>query len=116
MYTDQVLTRMNSSMHVGIMDSPDAIGQAGIPGQGNFLVLHLRLEDDHITDVRFQTYGCPAAIASGSWVAEWVIGKTRDEAAALTATQVREGLGGLPSGKEHGADLAVRALMMAIGS
>jgi len=96
--------------HAGTLPDADAVGVAGVPGQGNYMVLYVKRKGDRILDVRFQTYGCPAAIASGSWVAEWILGKTLSEVARLESSDIESGLDGLPIGKEHCAPLAVRAV------
>jgi len=114
LYGEQVLARFRDTPYAGDLDNPDAVGQAGVPGQGNYIVLQLNLENGVITDARFQTYGCPAAIASGSWVAEWALGKVWEEAIQLTPFEVDSALGGLPPGKAHCADLAVNALKNAL--
>ena len=101
--------------NIGALEAPDAVGQAGVPGQGNYLVLHLRGEGERIVEARYQTYGCPGTIASGSVLTEWAMGKTLAEAAALTPSELEALLGGLPLGREHCASLAVEALRDALG-
>lgn len=96
------------------MDNATVIGRQGAIGQGPFMVLYLRIVDEVVVESRFQTYGCPAAIACGSWVSEWLAGRTIQEAESLTGAQVNEGLGGLPLGKEHCPPLAIGALQAAV--
>ena len=99
----------------GPMEQPDAVGQEGAPGEGPFMRISLKIGAlDVIDHALFETYGCPSATASGSWTCEWVVGKTFDEASALEARDIDAGLGGLPSGKWHCAELASRALRKAI--
>lgn len=114
MYSLAAQDHFNNPRRVGTFSDADAVGRDGVPGQGNYMVLYLKADGDRIVDARFQTYGCPAAIASGSWVAEWAIGRTFAEAMMLEAHEVEEGLGGLPLGKEHCAPLAVNALRNAV--
>ena len=94
----------------------DAIGQDGIPGEGPYMTLYLRLEGENIAEASFETYGCPAAIACGSWLTQWITGKTADAASIITADDLMRVVGGLPLGKEHCASLAVNALRSAMRS
>jgi nitrogen fixation NifU-like protein len=114
MYSEAATDHFYYPRHVGVLEDATVVGRQGTPGQGPHMVLYLRLEADRIMDARFQTYGCPAAIACGSWLSEWVIGRTTEEAIALTALEVDEGLGHLPLGKEHCPPLAVGALRAAL--
>ena len=101
----------------GAMRDADVVGCAGAPpGQGNFMMLYIGFDDQGqtITRARFQTYGCPSAIACGSWISDWLPGKTAEAARAVTAKDVMAGLGGLPFGREHCADLAKDALADAL--
>ena len=96
------------------MEDADVVGMAGIPGEGPFMVMAVKLEGETLTDLRYETYGCPSAIASGSWVTEWAKGKTREQAQSLEPGELMLMLGGLPLGKEHAAQLAVTALRSAL--
>lgn len=93
-------------------------GQAGEPGQGPWLAVHLRLANGRVTEARYETYACPNAHRCGAWICHWVVGRTPSQTAVLTADDLRRVLaatpaGALPLGKEHCADLAVRALAAA---
>ncbi len=88
----------------------DVTGRAGVQGEGPFLYIHLKFAGERIETARFETYGCPVAIACGSWVTQWVAGRTPEQAGLLDADALRRILGGVPPGKEHCADLAVNAL------
>ena len=92
------------------------VGVDGIPGQGNYMLLCLKVEaeTERIVEARFQTYPCPSAIACGNWTCEWAEEKTLEEARALEAGQVARGVGGLPLGREHCPQLAVSALHKAL--
>jgi NifU-like protein involved in Fe-S cluster formation len=119
MYNATVTDHFSNPRHIGTLDTRNTdvlVGQDGVRGGGNYMTLYLRVGGDQITEARFQTYGCPAAIASGSWVAEWVVGKTPNVALSLEAREVEQGLGGLPLGKEHCALLAVNALRAALAA
>ena len=88
----------------------DIVGQAGTPGEGPFMRLFLRCEGPRIVAAGFSSYGCPASQACGSFLSGWIEGKTFDEVAVISADDLMRVLGGLPLGKEHTADLAIRAL------
>jgi NifU-like protein involved in Fe-S cluster formation len=88
-------------------------GCEGIPGQGPFMVVVVELEDDRIQDAKFQTYGCPVAIACGEFVCNWAQGKSAKEVDQLTEDHVVVGVGHPPLGREHCPGLAVRALKKA---
>ncbi len=78
------------------------------------MVIALKIAEGHIAEAWFETYGCPAAIACGSWLTKWLEGKTPEQATALEAEDLSVVLGGLPLGKEHCAQLAVKALRQAL--
>ena len=114
MYSATVLDHFHNARNVGALEAPDAVGVAGEPGRGNYLVLHLRLAGERITACGFQTFGCAPAIAAGSLLTELIKGRTVAEALALTPRQLEEALGGLPLGRRHCAALAVAALQEAL--
>jgi len=89
-------------------------GVAGDPGEGPYLLLWLEVKEEKIICASYETYGCPAAIACGSAVAEWVIGKSLQEADLITEKALISLLHGLPEGKEHCPQLAVNALQSAL--
>lgn len=96
------------------MEDPDAIGTAGTPGHGPFMVLYLRLLEDRILEASFQTYGCAPAIAAGSLLCERLPGTSVTEARSWTEPMINEALGGLPDDKRHCSNLAARALASAL--
>ncbi len=114
MYSKIVSDHFMNPRNVGALDAPDAVGQVGSPGAGEFVVLHLRLQGDVIAEARFRTIGCGPAIAACSLLTEWATGKTREEALTLTAEQLTGLLGGLPADKGFCAGLAVEALRNAL--
>jgi len=114
MYNATVLELFQNARNQGNLADADLTGQEGISGQGPFLVMTIKIEGERIAEARFETYGCPAAVACGSWVTIWVTGKTREQASILEADDLLKILGGLPLGKEHCASLAVHALKDAI--
>src|SRR5688572_27638862 len=99
---------------VGPLEGATHQGVAGIPGEGPYMILTLSIEGDMIIDAAYQTYGCPAAMASGSITASILKGRTVQQALTVTAKDIDLLLGGLPEGKGHCADLAVTALQTAL--
>ncbi len=114
MYNEKVVDHFNNPRNVGEMESPDAVGETGSFKCGDTMTLYLKVTDGIIEDVRFQTYGCGAAIASSSMLTEIVKGKTLDEAMEITNKDVADQLGGLPPLKLHCSNLAADALHNAI--
>lgn len=110
MYSAAVREHTLNPRRVGSIENADAVGREGLPGQGNYVVIYLKVEGDRIVDARFQTYGCPAVIAGGSFLTDWVVGKTVEETEVIDADRLTAELGGLPLGKEHCALIAVKAL------
>lgn len=109
-YSSIVLEHFASPRNVGRLADASAVGTAGRPGHGNYVVLFLQIEDGRICQVKYLTHGCPAVIASGSMLTVLLQGKDTATAEELTAEQLLESLGRLPLGKEHGARLAIEAL------
>jgi nitrogen fixation NifU-like protein len=96
------------------MENPDGIGHVGNPMCGDIMELYIRVKDNIITEAKFKTFGCGAAIATSSMVTEMVKGKTVEEALAISNKAVAEALGGLPPVKMHCSVLAKEALGSAI--
>jgi nitrogen fixation NifU-like protein len=114
MYTDKVIDHFTNPRNVGEIDNADGVGEKVSSSCGDRMKVFLKVGDGIIQDIKFQTYGCGAAIASSSMMTEMVIGKTIDEALALTNAQVAEALDGLPAPKLHCSNLAADALHEAI--
>ena len=114
MFNSPVLAYVLDPYHQGELLQADVIGQQGFVGEGPFMILALRVQNAVIREGRFETYGCPAAIACGSWLMKWIEGKTTDEASEITASDLSVALGGLPLGKEHCAELTIDALRCAL--
>jgi nitrogen fixation NifU-like protein len=114
MYTDLVMDHFSNPRNVGEVDDADGAGQIGNPVCGDVMRMTIKVVDDHITDVKFKTFGCGAAVATSSMVTEMVKGKTLDEAAEISNRAVAEALGGLPAQKMHCSNLAADALHLAI--
>ena len=114
MYSEKVMEHFTNPRNVGEVEQADGEGQVGNPICGDIMKLSIKVEDDRIVDIKFQTFGCGAAIASCSMLTEMVKGKTIEEARTITNRDVAEALGGLPSVKMHCSNLAADALQIAI--
>ena len=108
------MDHFQSPRNLGRLDSPDFVGLFGAPGQSGYLVLHLMVEDDRISDVRFQCHNCGATIATGSMLTELILGRTVAECRELTSAELIKALDGLPPDKRHCAGLAIHALHQAL--
>ena len=100
--------------NMGEMKDADAMGEVGNPTCGDMSYIYIKVEDDTIKDISFQTFGCAAAIATSSMVTEMAKGKTLDEAMQITRNDVAEALDGLPPIKMHCSNLAADGLSAAI--
>ena len=114
MYSEKVMDHFNNPRNVGEVPNADAMGQVGNPVCGDIMKITMKIENEVITDVKFKTFGCGAAVATSSLATELVKGKTIDEALQITNKMVMESLGGLPSVKVHCSVLAEEALHAAI--
>ncbi len=100
--------------NMGEIPDPDGVGEVGNPVCGDVMKLMIKVEDGKIVDIKFQTFGCGAAIATSSMVTELVKGKSIEEAERISNKAVVEALGGLPPVKLHCSVLAEEALKAAI--
>jgi len=114
MYSEKVMEHFASPQNVGEMPNADGVGEVGNAKCGDIMKIFLKIEDDVITDVRFKTFGCGAAVATSSMATEMIKGKTIDEALNLTNKALVEALDGLPSEKIHCSVLAEQAIKAAI--
>ncbi len=114
MYSDKVMDHFMHPRNSGKMENPSAIGEVGNASCGDIMQMQLIVEDNIIKDIKFRTFGCGAAIATSSMATEMVIGKTLEEAQALTDLAVAEALDGLPNNKMHCSNLAASAIHEAI--
>lgn len=113
-YTDTVMDHFKNPHNVGRIDNPDGIGEVGNPVCGDMMTITLRVKDDRIEDIKFETFGCGAAIAVSSMVTDMAKGKTIEEAGKISDADVAEMLGGLPKNKLHCSNLGADALHKAI--
>lgn len=114
MYSEKVMEHFNNPRNVGEVENPDGVGMVGNPACGDVMKLTIKVEKDVITDIRFKTFGCGAAIATSSMVTEMVKGRPLSEAERITNQAVAEALDGLPPLKMHCSNLAADALHAAI--
>lgn len=114
MYSEKVMDHFKNPRNVGEIEDASGVGEVGNVKCGDIMRIYLQVEDGIIKDIKFRTFGCGAAIATSSAVTEMAMGKTLDEALALTNQAVAEELGGLPPLKMHCSNLAADALKAAI--
>jgi nitrogen fixation NifU-like protein len=114
LYSEKVMEHFNNPRNVGVIDDADGVGEVGNPVCGDVMKITIKVDDDIITDIKFQTLGCGAAIATSSIVTELAKGMTLQEAAAITKQRVADELGGLPPVKMHCSVLATDGLKVAI--
>ncbi|MEI6601967.1 MAG: Fe-S cluster assembly scaffold protein NifU [Clostridia bacterium] len=114
MYSEKVIDHFMNPRNVGEIEDASGVGQVGNAKCGDIMKIFLKIENNIITDVKFKTFGCGAAIATSSMATEMVIGKSVDEALKLTNAAVAEALEGLPPEKMHCSVLAEEAIKSAI--
>jgi nitrogen fixation NifU-like protein len=114
MYNEKVIDHFKNPRNQGSMDAPDASAQVGNPVCGDIMKLYLKIVDNRIEDIKFETLGCVAAIANTSVLTELAKGKTLEEAKQINRDMVVAELGGLPDVKIHCSMLAIDALHNAI--
>lgn len=113
-YSEKVMEHFSNPRNVGVIADADGIGEVGNPVCGDVMKITIKVNDDRIDDVKFQTLGCGAAIATSSIVTEMARGMTLQDAVAITKNQVAEELGGLPAAKMHCSVLATDGLKVAV--
>src|SRR5450756_2669390 len=113
MYSDKVLHFMNPH-NMGEIENPSGVGEVGNPVCGDLMQIQIKVEDGILTDIKFKTFGCGAAIATSSMVTDLAMGKTIEEALKITRNDVAESLEGLPPVKMHCSNLAADALLSLI--
>lgn len=115
-YTDKVMEHFSSPRNVGEIENADGVGEVGNAKCGDIMRMSISVENNTITDVKFKTFGCGAAIATSSIATEMIKGKSIDDALKLTNRAVVEALEGLPPVKVHCSVLAEQAIKAAIGN
>jgi nitrogen fixation NifU-like protein len=114
MYSEKVMDHFRSPRNVGEIVDADGVGTVGNPICGDLMTVYVRIKDNVITDVKFKTFGCAAAIATSSMITELAKGKNLQDALKITRGDVADSLGGLPPIKMHCSNLAADALHAAI--
>lgn len=114
LYTETVMDHFTHPRNVGEIPDADGVGEVGNAKCGDIMKMYLKIKDDRIEDVKFETFGCGSAIASSSMATELIKGKTIEEALAVTNKQVVNALGGLPAYKLHCSVLAEESIKAAV--
>ncbi|MDI9495809.1 MAG: Fe-S cluster assembly scaffold protein NifU [Bacillota bacterium] len=114
MYSEIVMDHFRNPRNAGRIEDADGIGQVGNPKCGDIMKIYLKIKDDIIEDVKFETFGCGSAIASSSIATEMIKGKSINEAVEISNKAVVEALGGLPPVKIHCSVLAEQAVKSAL--
>ena len=114
MYSKTVMDHFKNPRNVGVIEGADGVGEVGNPLCGDIMTIYLNIKDEHIKDIKFQTFGCGSAIAVSSMLTEIATGKSIDEVKKITNKDVAAALEGLPKNKLHCSNLGADALQMAI--
>ena len=114
LYSEKVMDHFRNPRNVGVIEDADAVGEVGNAKCGDIMKMYLKIDDDVVSDVKFETFGCGSAIASSSMATELIKGKPLSEAAQLTNQAVTEALDGLPAHKIHCSVLAQEAIQAAL--
>ena len=114
LYSEKVMDHFRHPRNVGSIENADGIGEVGNAKCGDIMKMYLKIDDDIVTDVKFETFGCGSAIASSSMATELIKGKPLNEILQLTNKAVTEALDGLPAYKLHCSVLAEEAIQAAV--
>lgn len=114
LYSEKVMDHFKNPRNVGVIENADGVGEVGNAKCGDIMRIYLKIDNDIITDVKFETFGCGSAIASSSMATELIKGKPVSEALTLTNKAVAEALDGLPAYKMHCSVLAEEAIKSAL--
>lgn len=113
-YNEKVMDHFMKPRNVGEIENADGVGEVGNPVCGDMMTFYIKVKNNHISDVKYKTFGCGAAIAVSSMVSEMAMGKTLEEAKKITPALVAKKLEGLPKNKFHCSNLGAQALGKAI--
>lgn len=116
LYSDKVMDHFLNPRNVGVIEDADGVGEVGNAKCGDIMKMYLKIDNDVIEDVKFETFGCASAIASSSMATEMIKGKPVEEALKLTNKAVAKALDGLPDYKMHCSVLAQEAIEEAINN
>ena len=114
LYSEKVMDHFMHPRNVGVIENADGVGEVGNAKCGDIMKIYLKIENDVVVDVKFETFGCGSAIASSSMATEMIMGKPISEVMELTNKAVTEALGGLPAHKIHCSVLAEEAIRLAL--
>ena len=114
LYSEKVMDHFRNPRNIGSMENADGVGEVGNAKCGDIMKIYLKIDDDRVSDVKFETFGCGSAIASSSMATEMIMGKSIQEAMRLTNKAVAEALDGLPAHKMHCSVLAEEAIKNAL--
>jgi nitrogen fixation NifU-like protein len=114
LYSEKVMDHFRNPRNVGVIENADGVGEVGNAKCGDIMKIYLKIENDTIIDVKFETFGCGSAIASSSMATEMIKGKKISEALELSNKAVAEALDGLPPAKMHCSVLAEEAIKSAV--
>ena len=114
LYSEKVMDHFRNPRNVGVIEDANGIGEVGNAKCGDIMKMYLKIEDDIVQDVKFETFGCGSAIASSSMASELIKGKPVSEVKTLTNKAVAEALDGLPDYKMHCSVLAEEAIQSAL--
>lgn len=113
-YSEKVIEHFKNPKNVGMIDDANGIGEIGDPSCGDFMKVYIKVENDVVSDVKYQIKGCPASIACASAMTELAIGRRLDDAMVITDDDIVAALDGLPEFKVHCSALGASGLQMAI--
>ncbi len=114
LYSETVMDHFRNPRNVGVLEDADGVGEVGNAKCGDIMKIYLKIDNDIVTDVKFETFGCGSAIASSSMATEMIKGKPLSEVMTLTNKAVAEALDGLPAHKLHCSVLAEEAIKSAL--
>ena len=114
LYSEKVMDHFTHPRNVGVIENADGVGEVGNAKCGDIMKIYLKVDNNIISDVKFETFGCGSAIASSSMATAMIKGKSLDDALALSNKAVAEALDGLPAHKMHCSVLAEEAIKKAV--
>lgn len=114
MYSEKVMEHFQNPKNVGTMDDADGVGEVGNPVCGDMMKIFIKVKDNKVSDIKFQTLGCGAAIATSSMITELAKNLPLEEAEKITKANIADALDGLPPAKMHCSVLAADGLRAAI--
>ncbi|MBQ9467492.1 MAG: Fe-S cluster assembly scaffold protein NifU [Clostridia bacterium] len=114
LYSEKVMDHFRNPRNVGVIEDADGVGEVGNAKCGDIMKMYLKIDNDTVTDVKFETFGCASAVASSSMATELIKGKPVSEVMRLTNKAVAEALDGLPDYKMHCSVLAEEAIAKAL--